>query len=204
MEEAYLPGGALPARLVDEAHAFGFHFFQARVHVVHLEGDVVAALQPRTDSLAACPGRHGRPAEGRVADTSFAAMQARGRMVMGVDQYTSTHVFEDLPDGGRIVLERNDPADSAGIAAIRAHMRSIAAEFHAGDFSKPFQVHAEVAPGTDVMTARASAIDYQVVDRPRGAEVRIVTHDPETLAAIHEFLAFQRGAHHAAGHEHMH
>ena len=64
--------------------------------------------------LAACPGRHGRPAEGRVADTSFAAMQARGQMVMGVDQYTSMHVFEDLPDGGRIVLERKDAADSTG------------------------------------------------------------------------------------------
>jgi hypothetical protein len=56
-------------------------------------------------------------------DRDFAAMQERGRMVMGVDQYTSAHVFEDLPDGG---------------------------------------------------------------------------------AAIHEFLAFQRSAHHAAGHEPAH
>lgn len=37
-----------------------------------------------------------------AADTSFAATQARRQMVMGVDQYTSAHVFEDLPDGGRI------------------------------------------------------------------------------------------------------
>ena len=154
-------------------------------------------------SLAACTAPHGRPASSRVADTSFAAMQQRGRMVMGVDQYTSTHVFEDLPDGGRIVLERDDPADSAGIAAIRAHMRSIAADFHAGDFAKPFEVHAEVVPGTGIMAARRAAIDNQVVDRQRGAEVRLVTHDPEALAAIHEFLAYQRSAHHAAGHEHM-
>jgi len=31
-------------------------------------------------------------------------MQSRGAHVMGVDQYTSAHVFEDLPDGGRVVL----------------------------------------------------------------------------------------------------
>ncbi len=127
-------------------------------------------------------------------------MQERGRVVMGVDQYTSAHVFEDLADGGRVVLERADGADSAGIALIRLHMRSIAAAFRAGDFAKPFQVHAQAVPGTAVMTARHAAITYEAVDRPSGAEVRIRTADPAALAAIREFLAFQRTAHHAAGH----
>jgi hypothetical protein len=155
-------------------------------------------------TLGACRAAPGGRAQQRTADTGFATMQARGRMVMGVDQYTSLHVFEDLPDGGRIVLERQDAADSAGIAAIRAHMRSIATDFRAGDFSQPFQVHDQVVPGTDVMAARAAAIAYTVADRPRGAEVRIQTKDPTALAAIHAFLAFQRDAHHAAGHEEMH
>ena len=39
------------------------------------------------------------------SDSAFAQVQERGRAVMGVDQYTSTHVFESLPDGGRIVLQ---------------------------------------------------------------------------------------------------
>jgi hypothetical protein len=144
-----------------------------------------------------------RSSAAQPADTAFAAMQARGKMVMGVDQYTSTHVFEDLPDGGRIVLERPDTSDTAGIDAIRAHMRTIASAFRAGDFALPFQVHAEVVPGTDIMTAHAAAIDYQVIDRPRGAEVRIRTQDSVAISAIHAFLAFQRGAHHAAAHEGM-
>ncbi len=134
------------------------------------------------------------------SDTAFVAMQARGRAVMGVDQYTSAHVFEDLADGGRVVLERADGADSAGIALIRLHMRSIAAAFRAGDFAKPFQVHAQAVPGTAVMTARHAAITYEALDRPNGAEVRIRTADSAALAAIHEFLASQRTAHHAAGH----
>ncbi len=36
---------------------------------------------------------------------------------------------------------------------------------------------------------------------PRGAEVRVRSADPAAVTAIHEFLAFQRSAHHAARHE---
>jgi hypothetical protein len=138
--------------------------------------------------LAAC---------GRSKDSGdFAALQARGQHVMGVNQYSSAHVFEDLPDGGRVVLERSDAADTADIATIRAHMRDIAAAFRAGDFTKPFEVHAQDVPGTDVMTAKRAAIRYDASDLPRGGEVRIRTSDPAAVAAIHEFLAFQRQEHH--------
>ena len=130
----------------------------------------------------------------------FNAMQSRGAHVMGVDQYTSAHVFEDLPDGGRVVLERDDPADTAAIAAIRGHLREIAASFRAGDFTKPFQVHAQTVPGTAVMRDRRAAISYLPVDRPRGGEVRITSRDSAAVGAIHAFLAFQREQHHAAGH----
>lgn len=127
-------------------------------------------------------------------------MQSRGEHVMGVNQYSSAHVFEDLPDGGRVVLDRDDASDTAAIATIRAHMRDIAAAFRAGDFTKPFEVHAQNVPGTDVMRARRARISYEAIDRPRGGEVRIRSGDPPAVAAIHQFLAFQRGAHHAAGH----
>jgi hypothetical protein len=138
---------------------------------------------------------------GRAKDTDeFSAMQTRGEHVMGVNQYTSAHVFEDLPDGGRVVLERADASDTAAITTIRAHMRDIAAAFRAGDFTKPFEVHAQVVPGTAVMTARRSAISYDASDLPRGGEVRIRATDPQAIAAIHDFLGFQRNAHHAMSH----
>ena len=127
----------------------------------------------------------------------FAAMQTRGEHVMGVNQYTSAHVFEDLPDGGRVVLERADAADTADIAKIRAHMRDIAAAFRAGDFTKPFEVHAQTVPGTAVMIARRAAISYEARDLPRGGEVRIRTSVSAAVNAIHVFLAFQRQEHHA-------
>jgi len=145
----------------------------------------------------------GRESTGRQSDSGFAAMQVRGQTVMGVDQYASAHVFEDLADGGRIVLDAGRASDTAGIAAIRHHMRDIAAAFRAGDFARPFEVHAQVVPGTAVMAARRTGITYEASDRPRGAEVRLRTTDPAAVAAIHAFLAFQRTAHHAAGHEAM-
>ena len=80
-------------------------------------------------------------------------------------------------------------------------MRDIAAAFRAGDFTKPFAVHAQTVPGTAVLTAKRYAISYDVIDRPKGGEVRINSTDPAAIAAIHKFLEFQRTAHHAAGHE---
>jgi hypothetical protein len=148
--------------------------------------------------------RCSRPAAehpGAAAETGFAAVQARGAQVMGVDQYTSQHVFETLPDGGRIVLDRADGGDSAGVGVIRAHMRTIAAAFARGDFAAPGLVHAQLVPGTATMADRRAHLRYAAVDRPKGAEVRIQTTDSAALAAVHAFLAFQREDHRAAGHE---
>jgi hypothetical protein len=128
-------------------------------------------------------------------DTSYAAMQARGKQAMGVDQYTSTHQFVALPDGGRIELVRSSD-DSAGVSAIRRHLREVAQAFKAGDFSTPAFVHLQQVPGTAVMAARRSAITYTVGDVPGGAALRMTTADSAALTAIHEFLGFQAGAHH--------
>jgi hypothetical protein len=115
---------------------------------------------------------------------------------MGVDQYTSTHRFEPLPDGGRISLQRN-PDDSAGVATIRSHMRRIAEAFGRGDFTLPGFVHDREVPGTAVMTAGRARINYVVDTLPGGAQLRLITGDPTILAAIHEFLDFQRHDHRA-------
>lgn len=138
----------------------------------------------------------GASAQGQ--DSAFAAMQKRGKQAMGVDQYTSTHKFDALPDGGRIELQR-DTRDSAGVAAIRAHLRDIAVSFKRGDFSNPVLVHMREVPGTRVMAAKRSVITYESYNLPLGAELRIRTADRAALAAIHEFMAFQRSDHHAGG-----
>jgi hypothetical protein len=134
------------------------------------------------------------------ADSAFALVQARGHVAMGVDQYTSSHQFESLPDGGRISLQR-DPGDSAGVAQIRSHMRTIAAAFAQGDFALPGLVHARDVPGTAVMAAHRSQISYIADTLAGGGQVRLRTSDPSAVAAIHQFLAFQRQDHRSTSHE---
>jgi hypothetical protein len=152
--------------------------------------------------LSACRP-HTPAGEGEAApaapDTAFATLQERGRTTMGVDQYTSTHRFDDLPDGARIELQR-DEADPAGVEQIRTHLQHIARAFAAGDFSDPMFVHHRSMPGTDVMARKKEVISYTYAPLPRGGEVRITTRDPEALRAIHEFMAAQRGDHRAGGH----
>src|SRR3954470_11198695 len=92
-----------------------------------------------------------------AGDTTFKSMQSRGQMVMGVDQYTSTHRFEDLPDGGRIELQGDQP-DSAGVQVIREHLRVIAEALAKGDFAAPALVHAGQVPGARTMAERHRAI----------------------------------------------
>ncbi|MDP9203488.1 MAG: hypothetical protein M3P26_16395 [Gemmatimonadota bacterium] len=147
--------------------------------------------------LVAC----GRGASTRAkSDSSFAALQHRGETAMGVNQYTSQHVFEPLPEGGRIVLQRKE-SDPKGEATIRAHMRTIAMAFSRGDFALPGFVHAtSEVPGTAVMKRLRADITYSPRDLPGGGEVVISSRNPEAVAGIREFLAFQRMDHRAGMH----
>jgi hypothetical protein len=122
---------------------------------------------------------------------------------MGVDQYTSFHVFEPLPNGGRIVLQR-DAGDSAGVAQIRSHMRRIAGAFGRGDFAVPGFVHDQEVPGTRVMSANRSKIRYTMDTLVGGGQVLLESFDSTSVAAIHDFLAFQRHDHRSPAHDTSH
>jgi len=166
---------------------------RTRVHLVMLLGAVAVSAAP---AVAQSEHEHYRRAE---SDTGYASMQQRGKAAMGVDQYTSTHQFEDLPDGGRIELQR-DSSDRAGVAEIRAHLQRIAKAFAAGDFNVPGFVHAGEVPGTSVMRERRARIRYRYSPLPGGGQVRIETSDARARVAVHEFLAFQRREHRVGAH----
>lgn len=128
-------------------------------------------------ALAGCdpPARTGSPGLTPArdsTDSAFARLQARGHVAMGVDQYTSYHRIESLPDGGRISLQR-DAGDTAGVVRIRSHMQRIKAAFARGDFALPGLVHARDVPGTAVMAARRSRISYVTDTLPGGGELRL-------------------------------
>jgi hypothetical protein len=131
-------------------------------------------------------------------DSAHAAMQRRGAEVMGVEQETSVHVFEALPNGGVIELQRSSD-DTAGTRVIRAHLRAIAQAFSSGDFSSPSYIHMSSVPGARVMSDRRNVIRYDYRALPRGAALRISTSDAVARKAIWDFIAFQRNEHMATG-----
>lgn len=128
------------------------------------------------------------------AHAAHDAMQRRGAEVTGVDQESSVHVFEALPDGGVIELQRAVD-DSVGMRTIRAHLRGIAQAFAAGDFESPMYIHMTSVPGVRVMAERRTTIRYHYRDLPRGGALRISTTDAVARKAIWEFVAFQRNEH---------
>ncbi|MBI1722513.1 MAG: hypothetical protein HYR48_01230 [Gemmatimonadetes bacterium] len=149
-----------------------------------------ACRRPRAAQHAVCRAWLAR----QRGDTAFAAMQQRGQRVMGVNQYTSTHRFDELPDGGRIELQR-DGDDAVEIVQIRRHFAEIASNFADGNFTAPGAVHASDVPGTAVMAAKRPLITYTMEILARGAALRIASADSEAVAAIHQFLEFQRREH---------
>lgn len=124
-----------------------------------------------------------------------AQMHARGGAAMGFDQEATTHHFFLFADGGAIQVTVNDAGDRRNLEAIQAHLPHIAVRFAAGDFGTPKEVHARQVPGSAVMAARREAIRYRYEPLPGGGRVRILSDDPQALAAIHEFLRFQIADH---------
>lgn len=132
----------------------------------------------------------------QAAAQKEAELKKRGAIAMGFDQDATAHQFLLAEDGGTIEVSVNDPADTANLDAIRSHLKEIAASFKQGDFSKPFQTHAEVPPGVEQMKAHKDAITYTYEETDRGGRVRIRTSNPEALEAIHTFLNYQISEHH--------
>ena len=127
-----------------------------------------------------------------AADTQRAAeVDQQGDEGMGFSHAMTGHHFHLFPDGGSIEVESDSPEDNASKEAIRRHMQRIAGMFALGDFTLPMFIHGTVPPGVEVMKRLKNQIVYTAENTAKGAQVRIVTTNPEALIAVHEFLRFQ-------------
>jgi hypothetical protein len=120
-----------------------------------------------------------------------AELKKRGDAAMGFDQDATTHHFLITDDGGVIQVTVTNPRDTANRDAIRAHLEKIAQHFSAGLFDSPFATHGEVPPGVPVLQRRNAAVTYRYEAVDGGARVRIVSSDPQAVAAVKEFLRYQ-------------
>jgi hypothetical protein len=122
-------------------------------------------------------------------------VERRGDRVMGFSHSEASHHFRLFTDGGEIEVLANDPRDTSTRDRIRQHLQQIARMFAAGDFRDPMQIHATTPPGVPTMKKLRARIRYRYRELPRGALVRISTHDRQALQAVHEFLRFQIADH---------
>lgn len=167
---------------------------------------IVAAVLFATAAAAAAPAAtstDGMPANcpmhaEHMKQAAAASEVEHNHDTFGMAHDATTHNFRLFDDGGAIELRANDPKDTKSIDAIRAHLRSVAADFTANDFAKPLFVHGKLPDGVPAMKDKSTAISYRYEEVPSGGRVRITTRDAEALAAVHSFLRFQVGEHKTA------
>ena len=88
-----------------------------------------------------------------------------------------------------------DSSDNKTITQIKSHAMGIQKEFADGNFTKPFFIHAENVPGTDVMNLKRETIEYRIDNMKNGANLILFSNDKELTRAINQFMKFQAGEH---------
>jgi hypothetical protein len=130
------------------------------------------------------------------ADASnVTAMLERGNVAMGFDQNKISHQFITTSNGGIIKITALDSKDNQTIAQIKNHVKEIQKEFAEGNFTKPFFIHAQVVPGTDIMNLKRDLIEYRIEDIENGSSLILVANDGDLINAINQFFRFQSGEH---------
>ena len=123
------------------------------------------------------------------------AMLERGNVAMRFNQTMIHHHFMSTATGGEIMIMSNNQSDIKTIAEIRSHVKEIRYEFSQGNFTKPFYIHAQIVPGTDMMTIKKDLIDYSIKDIDGGSILMLTTNDTQLLDAIQQFMNFQSSQH---------
>lgn len=122
-------------------------------------------------------------------------MMERGDIAMGFNQTKIMHHFVDTATGGEVRIMALDASDAKTIDEIRSHVEDIQHEFSQGNFTKPFFIHAQVVPGTQIMTEKKDLIQYSTKQIEGGAILVLTANDTELLDAIKQFMAFQSSQH---------
>lgn len=122
-------------------------------------------------------------------------MLERGNVAMGFNQTKIHHHFMSTTTGGEIMIMSENMSDVQTINEIKSHVKDIQYEFSKWNFTKSFYIHAQIVPGTDMMTAKMNLIHYSIKDIDCGSVLILTTNDTELLNAIQQFMNFQSGQH---------
>jgi hypothetical protein len=135
------------------------------------------------------------PSTMNMNSSSMSSMLERGNIAMGFNQSKILHHFVATPTGGEIIIVALNSSDVKTINQIKNHVIEIQKDFSEGNFTKPFFIHAQVVPGTKIMTEKKDLIDYSVQQIRNGYMLVLTTSDRELIAAIKQFMVFQASQH---------
>ena len=123
------------------------------------------------------------------------AMLERGNVAMGFNQSMIHHHFMATTTGGEIMIMSTNMSDIQTINEIKNHVKDIQYEFSQGNFTKPFYIHDQIVPGTNIMTTKKNLINYSIKNFDGGSALILTTNDTELLNAIQQFMNFQSSQH---------
>jgi mono/diheme cytochrome c family protein len=124
-----------------------------------------------------------------------ADVRARGPQVMPFSLDATQHVFEKTSIGGtqRVLAREHHPEQ---VAAIREHLRGIAAAFAARDFSGPTHIHGADMPGlAQLKAAPKDALTVTYREIADGGELTYRTQKPALQDAVHRWFDAQLADH---------
>ena len=130
-----------------------------------------------------------------TTDFNQTEMLERGNVAMGFNQSMIHHHFMATTVGGEIMIMSTNMSDTKTINEIKSHVKDIQHEFSQGNFTKPFYIHDQIVPGTEIMTAKKDLIQYSIKDIDGGSVLILTTNDTELLNAIQQFMNFQSTQH---------
>lgn len=130
-----------------------------------------------------------------LGNHNISEMLQRGNSVMGFDQTKISHEFIPTKNGGQIKITSLEDKDQQTIKQIQSHTRDIQNDFTEGNFTKPFYIHSNSVPGTDVMSQNKVQIQYQIQDLKNGSILILITNNPNLINSINQFMTFQSTEH---------
>jgi hypothetical protein len=136
---------------------FAILIFAVAVLVARGQEPSPAQNERSKDPHADCPMHQSHAHD----ESATPAVTARGAQGMGFSQTATAHHFLLKANGGAILVEANDTADTVSRDNIRMHLSHIAKAFANGDFTIPMFVHDTVPPGISVMKEMSGKITYK-------------------------------------------
>ena len=154
---------------------------------------VLVGLAALALAAAACRARDAEPSP--PTTTGAGAVAEHSRQVMPFDLARTTHSF--VPDDGGLVetVETAAPADPDQVQLIRAHLRSEAERFTAGDYGDPARIHGDHMPGLAELRDGHDRVRVSYAETPAGARLTFASDDPALIDALHRWGAAQTADH---------